>query len=123
VWPDLGEDEVNWLLLSTLTSIIAFVAMNVTIFWRVWKRKPGLLKSTSYEGMVSDTTLNWNLILTIFTQCTALAAGLFVIMNVLLFLLFGRWYIDARSIGIMVIAFAILLFRSFDSFWTRLFNS
>ena len=123
MWPYLGKTDVNWLFLSTLPRIIAFVVMNVTIFWRVWKRKPGLLKSTSYEGMVSDTTLNWNLILTIFAQCTALAAGLFVIMNVLLFLLFGRWYIDARSIGIMVIAFAILLFRSFDSFWTRLFNS
>jgi hypothetical protein len=57
------------------------------------------------------------------TQCSTLAAGLFIIMNVLLFLVFGKWYIDARSVGIMVVAFAILLLRSFDSFWTRLFSA
>lgn len=70
---------------------------------------------------VIDTTLNWNLILTVITHCTSLAGGVFIAMNVGVFLLTGVWYIDARAIGLLLVAFVVVMLKSFDSFWTRLF--
>lgn len=115
----LDGNSVDWLLISTTISIMTFIGSAAAVFCNVWKKKPALLKQT---GSVSiETTLNWNLILTIITHCMGLAGGVFIATNVSVFLFFGVWHIDPRSIGLLVVAFVILMLRSFDSFWTKLF--
>ncbi|WP_415280596.1 hypothetical protein [Candidatus Nitrososphaera sp. FF02] len=90
-----------------------------TVFCKVWSKRPTLLKRVGNASSV-DTTLNWNLIMSVITQCMGLAGGVFIAMNVSLFVLFGVWHIDPKSIGLLVVAFIILMLRSFDRFLTNL---
>lgn len=41
-------------------------------------------------------------------------------LNVLVYMATGTWNIDTKSIGIMALMFALVLFRSFDEFITNL---
>ena len=116
----MDGNSVDWLMISTIVSVLTFLGTATIVFCKVWRKRPTLLKRMGNVSSV-DTTLNWNLIMTVITQCMGLAGGVFVVINVLLFVLFGVWHIDPRSIGLLVVAFVILMLRSFDSFWTKLF--
>jgi hypothetical protein len=110
--------KIDWLFISTLLSITIFITTCTIIFYRIRRFKPELLKGTDVD---CATTYNWNLVLHVVSNCIALAGGMFVIMNVILFILFSIWYIDARSVIVLVVAFAILLLKSFDRFYTKVF--
>ena len=110
--------KIDWLLVSTLFSMAIFMVTCAIIFYRIKRFRPELLKGTEVDCM---TTYNWNLVLNVVSNCIAFAGGTFVIINVVFFVLFGIWFIDARSIMVLVVAFAILLLRSFDRFYTKIF--
>jgi hypothetical protein len=116
----LDGNSVDWLLITTMTGVLVFLGTATMVFCNVWRKKPALLKKTRNASVV-DTTLNWNLILTVITHCTSLAGGVFIAMNVGVFLLTGLWHIDPRAIGLLLVAFVVVMLKSFDSFWTRLF--
>jgi hypothetical protein len=75
-----------------------------------------------YSRQGQDTTYNWNLIIAIIVRCSSFAGGIFLVSNVVIFLITGSWYVDSRSIGILTMAFVILLFQSFDRFVTGIMN-
>jgi hypothetical protein len=109
---------MDWLVVSIIASIAIFFASVSLVLIKVVHTKPYLIRHASPSGL--DTTYNWNTILGIFGSCTGLAGGVFVISNALVFIGTGQWQIDPRSLGLLVVAFAILLLQSFDRFVTRL---
>jgi len=114
--------QIDWLFVSASSSAVIFFLTCTMIFYRIWRLKPELLKGMEEKEADYRTTYNWNLILSVVGNCIGLSGGVFVIMNVVFFLLFDIWYIDARSVIILVAAFAIVLFRSFDRFCTKTFT-
>jgi hypothetical protein len=110
--------EMDWFFVSMIASVISFVISLCFTFRTVMKAKPHLLhRITHYD---SDTTYNWNLIIAIVGKCTSFAGGIFLVFNVLVFLVTGHWQIEPKSIGVLAISFLLLLLQSFDRFVTKL---
>ena len=111
---------IDWFAVSVMISVVVFFASISLILAKVVRTKPYLIRHARSSGVDTDTTYNWNMILGIVGHCTGLAGGFFVISNALVFLATGQWQIDPRSLGLLVVAFAVLLLQSFDRFVTRL---
>lgn len=112
--------DIDWFAVSVLASVCVFFASVSLIFAKVVRTKPYLIRHNRSSMSDVDTTYNWNTILGIVGHCTGLAGGVFIISNALVFLGTGEWQIDPRSLGLLVVAFAVLLLQSFDRFVTRL---
>jgi hypothetical protein len=117
-----GDSEIDWLMASATLSIIVFVAAFSAVILYIAKRKPCMLKSQSATVNILEngTTYNWPLIFGIVENCIKFSGGVFIVTNVIVFLVFGQWYIDPRTVGVLATAFAFLLFQSFDKFVTKL---
>lgn len=111
---------IDWFAVSLLASVCVFFASVSVIMTKIVRRKPYLIRHARSSVSDVDTTYNWNTILGIVGHCTGLAGGVFIISNALVFLGTGQWQIDPRSLGLLVVAFAVLLLQSFDRFVTRL---
>lgn len=116
----LGDLVVDWFAVSLAVSVAVFFASISVILAKVARTKPYLVRHARSSGSDAETTYNWNTILGIIGNCTGLAGGVFIISNALVFLATGQWQIDPRSLGLLVVAFAVLLLQSFDRFVTRL---
>lgn len=116
----MGDLLIDWFAVSLLISMLVFFASISLILNKVARTRPYLLRHSRSSSSDSDTTYNWNTILGIIGNCTGLAGGVFIISNVVIFLAIGQWQIDPRSLGLLVVAFAVLLLQSFDRFVTRL---
>lgn len=111
---------IDWFAVSAVASFAVFVASVTLILARVAQKKPYLIRHVRSSGVEADTTYNWNTILGVIGNCTGLAGGVFIVSNAVIFLATGQWQIDPRSLGLLVIAFVVLLLQSFDRFVTRL---
>lgn len=116
----MGNLALDWFAVSLAVSIAVFFASISLILARVARKKPYLIRPARSSGADADTTYNWNTILGIIGNCTALSGGVFIISNSLIFIVTGHWQIDPRSLALLVVAFAFLLLQSFDRFVTKL---
>jgi hypothetical protein len=114
----MGNLQLDWLLISSILSATILVATNMTVFAWLLRFKPELLRSKGVER--SETTYNWNVIGRIVLQCSSFSGGIVLLINILVFMIAGIWNIDVKSLGILALAFAMMLFRSFDKFLTGL---
>lgn len=69
-----------------------------------------------------ETTFDWKVIGEIMLQCCSFSGGIVLLLNTVVFMITGIWNLDGVSLGILALAFALMLFRSFDGFLTRLLN-
>lgn len=116
----MGDLALDWFAVSLAVSMAVFFASISLILARVARKKPYLIRHARSSGSDADTTYNWNTILGIIGNCAALAGGVFIISNALIFIITGQWQIDPRSLALLVVAFAVLLLQSFDRFVTKL---
>jgi len=95
-------------------------------FIKIHKANPNLLRCARIQRKRTDrqTTFDWELIIAIIVACFAFAGAIFIFSNAMIFVAFGKWYIDAKSVVIMAIVFMIFSFQGFDRFITKyLINS
>ena len=114
----MGNSQLDWLLISSLLGVVIFAATTLAVFIWLLRFKPEILRAKG-DGSV-ETTLDWKIVGVIILQCSSFSGGLVILLNVFIFLATGIWTIDARSVGAMALAFALMLFRSFDGFLTHL---
>jgi hypothetical protein len=114
----VGNLQVDWLLISSILSTTILVATNMIVFVWMLKFRPEVLLSKGVERR--ETTYNWNVIGGIVLQCSSFSGGIVLLINILVFMITGIWNVDAKSLGILALAFALMLFRSFDKFITGL---
>ncbi|MGI0020296.1 MAG: hypothetical protein ACREAY_07475 [Nitrososphaera sp.] len=114
----MGNLQLDWLLISSILSVTIFVTTNIAVFVWLLKFKPEVLRSKGIEQR--ETTYNWNVIGGIVLQCSSFSGGIVLLINILVFMITGIWNVDAKSLGILALAFAMMLFRSFDKFVTGL---
>lgn len=114
----MGNLHLDWLLISSILSSTILVTTNMLVFAWLLKFKPELLRSKGVKR--SETTYNWNVIGGIVLQCSSFSGGIVLLINILVFMITGIWNVDAKSLGILALAFAMMLFRSFDNFITGL---
>lgn len=117
-WRSMGNSQLDWLLISSVLGIIIFAATTLAVFIWLLRFKPEILQRKGDGNM--ETTFDWSAIREIILQCSSFSGGLVILLNVFIFLATGIWTIDARSVGVMALAFALMLFRSFDRFLTHL---
>jgi hypothetical protein len=113
--------HLDGLEVTILSGIGAFVVSSVFSFYTIHKRKPDLLKPAKIQETPTDeaTTFNWNVILALFVACATFAAGIWAFSGIVVFMVYGRWYLDTTALIIMTIVFLIFVFREFDRFLTR----
>jgi hypothetical protein len=116
-WRVVGNLQIDWLWISSILGTITFVVTNTAVFVWLISYRSEIIRA---KGRSTKTTFDWKIIGQIVLQCTSFSSGIILILNVLISMLTGIWNVDIRSIGIMVLAFALMLFRSFDSFLTEL---
>ena len=114
----MGNSQLDWLLISSVLGIIIFAATTLAVFIWLLRFKPEILRRKGDGNM--ETTFDWSAIREIILQCISFSGGLVILLNVFIFLATGIWTMDARSVGVMALAFALMLFRSFDRFLTHL---
>jgi hypothetical protein len=114
----MGNLQLDWLLISSILGIAIFLTTNVAIFAWLLRFWPDVLRSKGADRL--ETTYNWSVIGGIVLQCSSLSGGIVILLNILVFMATGTWNMDAKSLGIMALAFALMLFRSFDRFLTGL---
>ena len=51
--------------------------------------------------------------------CSTFAGSIFIVSNIVFFLIFGKWYIDVRSIGIISAVFMFYTLKEFDKYITK----
>ena len=117
-WQVMGNSELDWLLISSILGTATFVVVSVTIFAWLLRFKPEILRSKGSNRV--ETTLDWEVIGRIILQASSFSGGIVIVINVLIYMISGTWDIDARSLGVLVLAFALTLFKSFDGFITGL---
>lgn len=117
-WRVMGNLQLDWLLVSSILGTTIFVATNVAVFVWLLRFWPDVLRSKGMDRM--ETTYNWNIIGGIVLQCSSFSGGIVLLINVLVYMITGTWNVDAKSLGILALAFALMLFRSFDKFLTGL---
>ena len=116
----MGNSQLDWLLISSLLGIVIFATTTLTVFTWVLRFKPEILRAKGNDNV--ETTLDWKIVGEIILQCSSFSGGLVILLNVIIYLVIGIWNVDAGSLGIMALAFAFILFRSFDRFLTYLKN-
>lgn len=114
----MGNTQLDWLLISSILGIMTFVVVSITIFVWLLRFRPEMLKSKGTHRL--ETTLDWEVIGRIIFQASSFSGGIVIVINVLIYMISGIWDIDVRSLGMLVLAFALTLFKSFDSFITSL---
>ena len=114
----MGNLQLDWLLISSILGTTIFLATNVTVFVWLMRFRPEVLQSKGTDQR--ETTYNWNIIGGIVLQCSSFSGGIVLLINILVFMITGIWNVDAKSLGILALAFAMMLFRSFDKFVTGL---
>jgi hypothetical protein len=104
-----------------MIGIATFAISMVFALIKIHRANPNLLRRARIQIEKTDrpTTFDWQLILAIFTACFAFAGATFIFSNAMVFVAFGRWYIDAKSVGILAIVFMIFAFQGFDGFITK----
>lgn len=114
----MGNLQLDWLMISSVLGIVIFAATTLAVFiWLLWFR-PETLRTRGEDNI--ETTFDWKVVGEILLQCSSFSGGLVILLNVLIFLVAGIWNLDPRSLGVMALAFALMLFRSFDRFLTHL---
>lgn len=113
----MGNLQSEWLVISSLVGAMVFVATNIAIFYWVLRYYPQALKSKDLD---SGTTLNWSMITRITLHSVSFSGGMVLVLNVVGFLLTGVWNIDAKSLGLLALAFALMQLQSLDRFVTGL---
>lgn len=114
----MGNLQLDWLLISSILGTATFVIVSITIFVWLLRFRPEILRSKGANRI--ETSLDWEVIGKIVLQASSFSGGIVIIINVLIYVISGTWSIDARSLGVMILAFALMLFKSFDKFITRL---
>jgi hypothetical protein len=114
----VGNLQADWLTISSVLGTTIFMATNIGMFVWLIRYQPNILYRKGKDHV--DTTLDWRIIGEIVFQCSSFSGGVILLLNVSVFILTGIWNIDARSLGVMALAFALTLFRSFDGFVTEL---
>ena len=114
----MGNSELDWLLISSILGTATFVVASITIFAWLLRFKPEILRSKGSNRV--ETTLDWEVIGRIILQASSFSGGIVIVINVLIYIISGTWDIDARSLGVLALAFALTLFKSFDGFITGL---
>ena len=111
----------DWLPITIMVSIASVILSCIFIFYQIHRDKPTLLKLARIIITETDdpTTYNWNLILTIILSCIAFGSGVFILSNVVVFIIIGIWYVDARSVGILAVVFAVFMFKELNKFVTK----
>jgi hypothetical protein len=117
-WQVMGNSELDWLLISSILGTATFVVVSITIFAWLLRFKPEILRSKGSNRV--ETTLDWEVIGRIILQASSFSGGIVIVINVLIYIISGTWDIDARSLGVLALAFALTLFKSFDGFITGL---
>ena len=116
----MGNLDFDWITISSVLGPATFIVTTLAVFIWVLRFKPEILRTKEGENM--ETTLDWKVIREIMLQCSAFSGGLVILLNVVISLAIGMWNVDARALGVMAFAFALMLFRSFDVFLTRITN-
>lgn len=116
----MGNSPLDWVLISYVLGIVTFVVTTFAVFVWLLRFRPELLRTKGKSNI--ETTFDWKVIGEIVVQCSSFTGGFVILLNVLVFVVTGIWSIDAGSLGIMALAFALMLFRSFDRFLTQLLN-
>ena len=114
----MGNLQLDWLLISSIVGTAMFVAVSATIFIWLLRFNPEILRSKGMHRM--ETTLDWEVIGKIILQIISFSGGVVIVINVLIYMISGTWDIGIQSLGILVLAFALMLFKSFDGFITGL---
>lgn len=117
----MGNLQADWLMISSVLGTTIFFATNIGMFIWLMRHRPEILYRKGKDH--ADTMLDWRIIGEVVLQCSSFSGGVVLLLNVSVFILTGLWNIDARSLGIIALAFALTLFRSFDSFVTGLSKS
>ena len=116
----MGNLQLDWILISSMLGAIIFTVTNLGIFiWLLWF-KPETLRSKDVDR--TDTTLDWKVIGEIMLHSSSFSGGVVLLLNTIVFMITGVWNLDVGSLGILELAFALMLFRSFDGFLTNLLN-
>lgn len=113
----MGNLQLDWLSISSILGIIIFIGTTLAVFAWLMLYRPEVLRSKEKNAV---TTLDWRIIGEIMLHCSSFSGGIILMLNVLIFVVTGIWSVDARSLGVLVLAFGIMLFRSFDSFVSSL---
>lgn len=114
----MGNLELDWLLISSILGAVIFIVTTMSVFVWLMLYRPETLRSK--ENDCAITTLDWRIIGEIMVHCSSFSGGIILMFNVLIFMLTGIWSVDARSLGVLVLAFGLMLFKSFDGFVTSL---
>jgi hypothetical protein len=117
-WQVMGNTELDWLLIYSILGTATFVIVNITIFVWLLRFRPEMLRSKGTNR--TETTLNWEVIGRVVLQASSFSGGIVIVINALIYMISGAWEIDARSLGVLVLAFALTLFKSIDGFITGL---
>lgn len=116
-WQVVGNLELDWLIISRILSIIIFLTTSSAIFVWLFRFRPEALKSKKKNV---ETTYDWKLIGEVIMHSSTFSGGIIILLNVLVFMFTGIWSIDAKSMIVLVVAFALMIFRSLDKFLTGL---
>ena len=119
---------INGLTVLIAIGVLTFIVANLYVFLRIRKENPSSLRplrlrTERHEKEDNGSTFNWNLIRRIILECLKFATGTFILSNLLAYLLFGVWYVDAKSVGLIAIVFTITLFQDFDKFISDLLGT
>lgn len=117
-WQDMDNMDLDWLTISSILGTLIFVLTNTGIFLWLLRFRPQILRSRGVDRI--ETTLNWKVIGEIMLQCISFSGGIVLLLNTAVFMITGIWNLDATSLGVLALAFALMLFRSFDAFLTTL---
>jgi hypothetical protein len=100
---------------------LAFGFALLFLLIKINKYNPSLLRPARIrtEELNGETTFNWNQIGSIVSGCFYFGVAIVVLFNLMIFSIFGEWYIDRQSSVVIVIAFAIYVFREFDKYVTK----
>lgn len=88
------------------------------VFYKMHKFNPSMLKPAliKTELIPTETTYNWDLILSVIVACGAFAAAILATSNVVIFLFSGIWLINVRSVVVIAIVFMLFALKEFDKF-------
>jgi hypothetical protein len=116
---------ISGLIILVIIGVMSFIIANAFVFSKIYRNNPSSLRplrlrTEKLQTIDNASTFNWNLIRRIILECLKFATGIFILCNLLTYLIFGVWYVDSKSVVLIVIVFAITLFQDFDKFVTSL---
>jgi len=110
---------LDWFFITIFIGIVIFFASFIFIMYKIKKNKPSILKPEKIT-ISEETTYDWEIIKSIFSNCLIFAGGFYIISNVIVFIVLHEWYTDPIVLAATAVIFAFYHLQTFDKFYSRL---